>query len=172
MSNEETEGSPRERAGFVTGVSYPEEFLHYAITLCESASRYIDILSPALDHAAFDSAELSSALSALARRSRQTRVRILVQDARNVVSRGHQLLALARRLPSTVHIQVLAEHPDWNGQTVVLRDRDGVLYRPAESDNKGFYEPDSRASTQRHLELFEELWRYSVQDPQLRALHL
>lgn len=170
MSSDETPNTtPSE---FVTGVSYPEEFLQCAIALGHSASRYVDILSPQLDHAAFDSAELSSALSALARRSRQTRVRILLQNAKSVVSRGHQLLQLARRLPSTVHMQVLDEHPDWNGQTFVLRDRDGVLYRPADGDNSGFYEPNSRASTQRHLELFEELWRYSVQDPQLRTLHI
>lgn len=157
---------------FISGVAYPQAFARYAVQLCTGASRYIDILSPALDHAAFDNEELSSALSALARRSRQTRVRILLQDPRNVVARGHKLLQLARRLPSTVHMQVLKEHPDWNGQTVMLRDRDGVLYRPAEGDDNGFFEPDSRASTRRHLELFEELWRHSAQDPQLRTLHL
>lgn len=161
-----------EKMQFRGGISYPQDFARYAVTLCASASRYIDILSPQLDHAAFDHAELVSALSALARGSRQTRVRILLQDARNVVARGHGLLQLARRLPSTIHMQILPEHPDWNGQTVVLRDRDGVLYHPAQGDNNGFYEPDSRASAQRHSELFEELWRYSVQDPQLRSLHI
>jgi hypothetical protein len=52
----------------------------------------------------------------------------------------------------------------------VIRDRDGVLYKPGGSDHDGFYEPDSRASTQGHLELFDELWRYSVEDPDLRNL--
>ena len=55
---------------------------------------------------------------------------------------------------------------------VVIRDHDGVLYKPAGSDHDGFYEPDSRASTRKHLELFEELWRYSVQDTELRTLSL
>jgi len=116
--------------------------------------------------------ELAEALSALARRNRHTRVRILIADSRDIVSRGHRLLQLARRLPSAMHMQKIPEHPDWKGETVVIRDRDGVLFKPAGSGDDGFYEPRSRASTQRHLELFDELWRYSEEDPELRSLRL
>jgi hypothetical protein len=157
---------------FVTGIAYPQPFGEYAVDLCQTALRYICIMSPDLDHAAFDSAALVNALSALSRRSRQTQVRILIKDPRILVSRGHQLLHLARRLPSKVRLQKLAEHPDWNGETIVIRDRDGVLYKPAGSEHNAFYEPDSRASTRAHLELFEELWRHSTQDAELRSLSL
>ena len=158
---------------FTTSIEYPHPFDDYIIELCRSASRYIHILSPQLDHAAFDNPELTTALSALARSSRQTQVRILISDSRQIVSRGHQLLRLAQRLPSTVLLQLLAaEHPDWNGETVVIRDRDGVLYKPGGSDHDAFFEPDSRASASRHLDLFEELWRHSVKDAELRSLQL
>ena len=157
---------------FLSAVEYPHPFDELAVQLCDSASRYICILSPALDHEAFNNQALVDAISALARRSRQTQVRILISDSRKVVGTGHRLLLLARRLPSTVHIHQLAEHPDWNGETIVIRDRDGVLYKPGSSDHEGFYEPDSRASTQRHLDLFEDLWRHSAQDAELRSLSL
>lgn len=157
---------------FITGVHYPRPFDRLAVELARSASRQICILSPRLDHAAFDNRELSEALSALARRGRQSLIRILVSDARPVVQRGHRLLELARRLPTAVKLQRLAEHPDWKGQTVVTRDRDGVLYKPGDSDHEGFYEPNSRASTQRHLDLFEDLWRHSAQDIEFRSLSL
>ena len=155
---------------FIQGVAYPHPFDDLAVALCQSATRYVCILSPRLDAAAFDRDALATALSALARSSRQTEVRILVADTRGLVGRGHRLLQLARRIPSLVQIRRLSDHPDWNGQTVVVRDRDGVLYKPGGSDHDGFYEPESRASTEKHLELFEELWRYSVQDPELRNL--
>lgn len=157
---------------FLTGVDYPHPFDDLAVALCSSASRYVCILSPSLDHAAFDSAELSSALSTLARGSRQTEVRILVSSVTAIVSRGHRLLNLARRMPSSVQVRRLDEHPDWGGQTVVIRDRNGVLYKPGGADSDGFFEPDSRASTQRHLDLFNELWRHSVEDPNLRSLSI
>jgi len=157
---------------FITGVHYPRPFDQLAAELARTASRHICILSPQLDHAAFDNRELSEALSGLARRGRQSMIRILVSDSRSIVQRGHRLLELARRLPTSVKLQKLAEHPDWKGQTVVTRDRDGVLYKPGDSDHKGFYEPDSRASTQKHLELFEELWRHSATDIEFRSLSL
>ena len=158
--------------GFLAGVEYPHPFDELAVELCRSAARHVAILSPTLDHAAFDSSELAAAISALVRSSRQAEVRILISDSRPLVARGHRLLQLARRIPSSLRIQKLEEHPDWNGQTVVIRDRDGVLYRPAEAAKTGFYEPGSRASTQKHLELFDELWRHSAQDIELRALSL
>lgn len=155
---------------FPQGIEYPHPFDELAVELCASASRYVSILSPRLDHAVFDQDALTSALSALARGSRQSEVRILVADSRGLIGRGHRLLALARRIPSLIQIRKLEDHPDWNGQTVVIRDRDGVLYKSASADHEGFYEPDSRAEAAKHLELFDELWRYSVQDPELRSL--
>lgn len=157
---------------FLSGVSYPRPFDDLAVELCGSAAREVCILSPRLDHAVFDRAELAEALGVLIRSSRQTRVRILVADSRALVTRGHRLLSLARRLPSTVSIHKLAEHPQWRDETIVICDRDGLLYKPGDSDHDGFYEPSSRASTRRHLELFDELWRHSAQDAELRSLTL
>jgi len=157
---------------FLTGVEYPHPFAELAVELCSSADREICILSPALDHEAFDNSELVEAIGVLIRSSRQTRVRILIADSRPLVARGHRLLLLARRLPSSVKMQKLAEHPQWKRETIVIRDRDGVLFKPGDSDHEGFYEPSSRASTKRHLELFEELWRHSAQDVELRSLSI
>lgn len=178
MSNEasndeqEKESQNTPSSGFLTEVEYPHPFDDLAVELCQGAARNICVLSPGLDHAAFDNSGLADAVSTLARRGSQSQVRILISDSRSLVGRGHRLLQLARRLPSIVHLQKLDEHPDWNGQTIVIRDRDGVLYKPGGSNHEGFYEPNSRASAQRHLDLFEELWRHSVQDTELRSLTL
>lgn len=157
---------------FLTGITYPRPFDQLAVELTKTASRHVNILSPQLDHAAFDNRALSEALSALARRGRQSLIRILVMDSRSIVQRGHCLMELTRRLPSSVKLQKLAEHPEWKGQTVVTRDRDGVLYKPGDSTRDCFYEPGSRASTQKHLELFENLWRHSAADIEFRSLSL
>ena len=157
---------------FLNGVAYPNPFDELTVQLCSRALRHVRILSPSLDHAVFDNERLLEALITLVRRSRQTRVRMLIADSRALVSRGHRLLQLARRLPTAIELQKLAEHPDWNGETVVIRDLEGVLYKPGGSDHDGFYEPASRASARRHSELFDELWRYSAPDTELRTLSL
>lgn len=154
------------------GVGYPSPFDQLTLTMANNAQRYLCIQSPSLDRRVFDSAELAEAIAALARRSRQTDIRILIGDPRPLVKQGHRLLNLARRLPSKLRIQVLEEHPEWRGETVVIRDRDGVLYTRDEGGKEAFYEPDSQASTLRHLELFEELWRQSAPSIELRNISL
>ncbi len=172
LNNSEPSEHKPSIGGFVNKLAYPQPFRNYVVELCQSASRYINILSPTLDYAVFDNDELGEILSSLVRRSRQTRVRILIADSREIVHRGHRLLTLARRLPSKVLMQKLSEHPDWNGETVITRDHDGVLYKPEGSDHDAFFEPDSRASTQRHVDRFNTLWEVSVSDPELRTIHI
>jgi predicted GNAT family N-acyltransferase len=156
----------------VSAVHYPQPFAAAAVALCQGARRELRIQSPQLDHRVFDRPELVDAISALARSGAQACVQILISDPRPLVQRGHRLLELARRLPSTVLIRQLSEHPQWNDETVVIRDRNGVLYKPGGSDHEGFFEPDSPASTRKHLELFDELWRQASADPDLRSLTL
>jgi predicted GNAT family N-acyltransferase len=183
----ETEGEPFEEAGiahvamrrhtglgkvYANGIAYPQAFAQWAVALCNEASREICILSHDLDHRVFDDSDLATALSALARRAPQSRVRILVSDYRPMIQRGHRLLALARRLPSSILLQQLDEHPDWNGETLVLTDRSGVLCKPADSGLAAFCEPDSRARAERYRELFDELWRHSGPHVEFRSVPL
>lgn len=173
MSNEMPENLiDPQSTDYVNGITFPQPFGAYATALCASARRQVCILSPTLEHAAFDNAELVDALSALARHTRQADIRILVNDVQAIVQRGHRLLSLARRLPSKVRMQRLDEHPQWNGETCVIRDRSGLLALPGHAATGGFYEPESRARAQQHLEVFNTLWNSSVTDPQLRALTL
>jgi predicted GNAT family N-acyltransferase len=157
---------------FITGVQYPEPFATLALELAKSARRKLRIYSYHLDHEVFDKADFAAAVSELARRGRYSEIRILISDSRPLVSRGHRLLQLARRLSSTIAIRVLAEHPELPEATYVVRDSDGVVYKPDERSRDGFYEPDSRASAKKFVEGFDALWRLGQRDPRLRQLTL
>ena len=87
-----------------------------------------------------------------------------------MVQRGHRLLQLSRRLSSSIAIRVLEEHPELPEATYVVRDNDGVVYKPDELGHPGFYEPDSRASAKKFVEGFDALWRLGERDPRLRQL--
>ena len=50
---------------FLAGVGYPHPFDELAVELCSSAARQVCILSPGLDHSAFDNEALAEALAAL-----------------------------------------------------------------------------------------------------------
>lgn len=156
----------------VISVRYPLPFSELVLALAGTARRHLDILSPSLDPQVFDCTDLASDISALVRRTRDARVRILVSDAGAVTARGHRLLSLARRLPSSVHLLHLPEHPGWRGQSCIIRDRDGVLYSPADDRNNGYFRIDDRATARRESDAFAELWRHGTMHPGFRALHL
>jgi hypothetical protein len=165
----QTDGSVAAEAG---RIGYPTPFDSVAVALCAAASRQICILSPNLDHLVFDNRELVSAVSALARRGRESNIRILVSNPTPIVQRGHRLLELARRLPSSVSLQKIAEHPGWQGECLVICDRDSLLMKPGDSEHQAIYAPEDRARTAHYLDLFNELWRRSSAHIDFRSLPL
>jgi hypothetical protein len=153
------------------GVTYPGPFRELACALCASSTRYLKILSPYLDHAIFDSAEVADAISALARGDRRSKVQILISDSRPVIQKGHRLLSLARRIPSSIIIRKLSDHPEMKGQTLLVGDLDKVLFMPGDQGS-GFYDPDSRASAQQFTDQFDSVWDRAIADPEFRRLRL
>lgn len=156
----------------IVRLRYPAPFDQLVVAQARLARRELAILSPDLDTRLFNSDDLTDAIRRLAREERRARVRILVRDARALLGRGHALLSLARRIPTKVSIKRLAEHPDWDGDTQILRDRNSLLALPGTTRDPGFYRPDDRARCESGLGRFEELWRVGVVDPEFRALSL
>lgn len=155
-----------------SAVAYPEPFASLCVDMVEQAHRTIRIFSPQLDHEVFDRPALVSALASVARRSRYSEVRILISDSRSIVNRGHRLLDLARRLPSSIAIQKLTAHPELPSDSFVLCDDFGTLFKPNDSDRDGFYDPDNRTRAKPYIEKFDELWLKSRPDSELRVLRL
>ena len=156
----------------MTSHSYPKPFDQFVVELCQTARRDIRILSPHLDKAVFDSEPLCRAMSTLARSNAFATVHIIVNDAKPLVQNGHGLLRLARRIPSVVKIHTLKNHPEFSQETMVIRDRDGLLFKPGDSEHQAFMELDSRSVVQHHLEQFELLWQRSVPSAETRDIRL
>jgi predicted GNAT family N-acyltransferase len=157
---------------FIAGVGYPQPFADLSYELARSARRTLRIYSRSLDREVFDNTELTTAMTALAARSRHTDIRILINDAKPIAMQGHRVLTLTRRLSSTMQIRVLAEHPSLPEATFLIRDNNGIVYKPDDRGRAGFYEPASRASAKRFLDKFDTLWHWGVVDPRLRSLRL
>ena len=157
----------------LSAVRWPQPFAQLVLAQAQLARRELHILSPQLDPLVFDQPELGSALTGLLRRAgRRARIRIIVADVYAVASSGHTLLQLARRLPSGIAMRVLPEHPDWDGETRVIRDRDSLLRHPGGSRAAGSYAPGERRRGEQALTRFDDLWRAAREDPELRSMSL
>lgn len=136
------------------------------LAMVGNASRHVDIQSPNLEPTLLNDAELVRALTLLARRGRQTRIRLLVRDLTSILKTGHQLLALARRLRTALECRVLLEHPEWTEETLVLIDRrNGLMARLSDHRIETL---DSPAVAQQRAETFDRLWRSAERSPELQ----
>lgn len=139
-------------------------------TICSRARRDLTLFSPDLDALLFDRTEVANALSALARRHRQTRVRILVEDTRPLIERGHTLVRLAQRLPSKVYIRKLTNDIETRAYSFLLCDRDHLLYRNDPEEYLGFWDRKAAAEVKTLREIFNRAWENAVEEPRLRQL--
>ena len=147
-------------------MSYDQQSL--VLEQLANASRHVSILSPDLKLPILNSPSVINQLALLARRGRQTRIRLLVGQFQPAHMNNHLLVELARRLTSCMALKVLPEHPQWRGETVVLCDRSSALI---------WREPGSRAvalaprpvAAHWH-ESIERLWTAADDSPEMRRL--
>ena len=143
------------------------------LALTEQASRTIRIRSSRLDRELFNSIPVNTLLSAFARRSRFSRVEILIDYPETLMSYHCLTLELARRLSAKIIIKEYFDS-DQHGKTdsIVLIDQCGILIKPQGDDSLGQYSLTDAKNTQGLLKTFEHNWGMSSVAHQIRQLNL
>lgn len=139
----------------------------------EAGVRCVDIFSQCLHPLVYDNAELVAAVSAIARRSRQSQVRVLVRDPTPLYGSSQTLLTLVQRLPSRAQIRAYTEGAKDRYMGFFCVDKKHLVYFSDETQWQGFARRDALAESRHILNEFEHLWLYgSVEDPNFRTLTL
>jgi predicted GNAT family N-acyltransferase len=134
--------------------------------------RRLTIQSQQLDHVLFDHPDVVSAVSAFARSAAATQVRILISDSSLIISRGHRLVELSRRLDSHIEIRKAPDEHAPADTSFVTWDDQGYFLMPDFRQylaSANAYDP---VQARRLAEQFGLLWERSVPDPELRVLRL
>ncbi len=148
------------------------DFSRHLRQMIKAGRRTLDVLTLCLSHAVY-TAEVTKAISFLARSHRQARIRILVQDTRPLAASNHPVVTLAQRLPSTIHIRALSEKPQQPDAGFASVDQRHLLFFNDENALDGFVNYRARAESAHQLEEFDNLWqRHSREDPNLARLTL
>ena len=135
-------------------------------------SRIVRIYSQELDHALFDRADVTDALSAFVRHGPPARLQILIHTSHSIVRRGHQLLELARRLDSKIEIRRVPTELATDRASFVLADERGYFLLPDHREYQAMANAYDPVQTERLMERFDYLWDRSGTDPDLRVLRL
>ena len=148
----------------------PSEQIACISSMASQTLRYLRIYTPNLESELYDNREFAEAVSKLARSSRFAEIRILIADTRLIIARGHALLELHRRLPSSIAIRKLTIDTHGLPQPFLIADESGLLLRPDDGEGPSFANFCDRVTAKSLIDLYDPLWDRSYPDPELRSL--
>lgn len=143
-----------------------------ALELINQVSKQLRILSYDLDYKTFDNEEMLQSISALARRSRYTDIRILVVEPAKLVSRGHRLLSLQRRLSSNILLRRTTALAHDIKDNLIIADQTGFISQSIKEPEKSWANYNNRPVTQSYISQFDDLWQRAQEDKDLRQLEI
>ncbi len=142
------------------------------LAMVAQAQRSLEIVTRDLDAPVYDDAEVVEAIKGLVLGSRQSRVRILINDTTRIVQQGHRLLELVRRLSSFMEMRVPArEHQAYNSAFLVA-DRTGTVYRSHADRYDGSVCFNDLRGADELIRQFEEMWEVAEVPAALRRFTL
>jgi predicted GNAT family N-acyltransferase len=140
--------------------------------LIKQVSKQLRILSYDLDTKIFDNHEMVESISSLARHSRYTNIQILVVDSSKIVSRGHRLINLQRRLSSNILLRKATTLPHEIKNNLIIADQTGTICQSIKEPKKIWANYNNHPITQNYISQFDDLWQRAQEDNNLRQLEL
>jgi predicted GNAT family N-acyltransferase len=142
------------------------------VSVLDHPLREVRIYSPLLDHALFEHDSILDALSQFARSGPPATINILIHTSNLVISRGHRLLNLARRLSSKIEIRLVTAELQEDTRCFVLADQRAFFLMPDDHEYLGHSNAYDPVQSTQLAERFDYLWQRSDHDPELRALSI
>jgi hypothetical protein len=141
------------------------------ITVCsllESAARHIDIVRPEPLLGLLNARDIQDELTRLARRSAQSRIRVLMHELDPTLIEGSAFIQTLRRMPSKAELRVLEEHPAWRSETLICVDDARGLIVPSRTRRPIHLR--TQRETRFRLNRMEALWAAAHPSPDMRIL--
>ena len=142
------------------------------VKMAQSCQRTIEIISRELDPALFDDGEFLDAVKAMVLKNRRAVVRMLVFEPKQIASRRHRLLDLARAMPTFLEMRVPPQVYQDFDETVFIADSTGYLHRLYTNRYEAKVNFNDKRVARYMVKEFDEMWDKSVQDINLRQLSI
>ncbi|MCG8612136.1 MAG: hypothetical protein MI864_16555, partial [Pseudomonadales bacterium] len=132
----------------------------------------IQIYSPDLEKAVYDSPKLVQLISKFCRKDRLTQVQILILDENALISSHHRLAELASRLTSKIKLHIVNKTLPYENSAFLLCDEQMLVFRKDIEDGKGYAAFTNRPEVKQLREKFEAMWLRSNASRENRTLGL
>lgn len=143
-----------------------------ATHMVEQGKFTLKLFTPNLDPRIYDTNEFIEAVKKIALSSSRSKVYILLQDPTIVVTRGHRIVELARRISSHIFIHRASEDDQERIDSFLIVDEIGLIHRPHSDRYEGTVEFNNPGEARLLVKDFNNAWERSFPEPELRRLHI
>jgi predicted GNAT family N-acyltransferase len=140
--------------------------------MIKQARRSLNLFTPNLDPRVFNNDAFIEAVKKLAISHPHSKVNILILDPSDVVSRGHRIVELARRISSRIAIHRADKEDQNRVDTFMIVDNVGIIRRAHNDRFEGLVEFNNPAEARLLTKTFNDAWERSRPEPELRCLHI
>ncbi|MBZ2187805.1 hypothetical protein K8B33_01720 [Alcanivorax sp. JB21] len=148
------------------------DFHHALRQLLPQARRSVVIQAPELDTPWLGMREVSGLLTPVLRANPRFHLRLLFNDARDAVQRGHQLIRSAQQFPSYLSLHQAQPEDQRPEAWLVIDERAVITRNDAQRFSDGTACPSAPLQARNLLQDFEERWQRARPAAQLRRLYL
>lgn len=149
-----------------------EQNLCVAMDLVSQARREIFVLTHDLDPPIYGDPDFVEALSAFARRNRNSQARFLLRSSDKAIKYGHRMIPLAQRLSSSILMRTPSDEFQDFIEAFMIVDGVGYIRRKEALRFDGEACFRDRRMVRGMREYFIEMWEQSEPDPKLRRLQI
>ena len=142
--------------------------LPHLMTLLVSARRDIVISCPEAIMPLFDSHDAISEMLRVARRARQTGLRVLLRKLKPVKMQGSRFIHSMQRISTKAECRLLEEHPEWRSESLVIIDQATGLLIPTKTRRP--VDLSERREVKARLNRFNALWDAAHPAHEMRRL--
>ncbi len=159
------------KLGETSGKQRVEDRARTALDLCRQTRRQLRILSTCLEPDMYANEEFVRAISTLARKHRETFIRLLVQDDRPLRESRHPLVELAQRL-SAIEIRKLQDRQSLaDNERVVLADNLGLMVYQENTAISAWSSFNFKPVAEEYITRFDQLWHHARPSPWLKKFY-
>ncbi len=148
------------------------DFSDTALGLIAQAQTQLHLLSYDLDPVTFDKPEMAEYISQLARKSRYTDIKILLIDSSLAIKRGHRLVNLQRRLPSSIKLRAVSCEAHEVKNNLILVDQCAIICQSIKEREKAWANFNNKPVVNNYNEQFDYWWERAREDKDLRQLEI
>jgi len=149
-----------------------EEALDAAVDMVDMTHRRISIFTPDLEPGVYNEERFLEAIKRLTLGKPFARIRVLISHPEHLVRNGNPFVQLARRLSACIEFRNVDEEFRHHREAFLIADETALIYRADASKWEGIADSNEPAVARRYLGMFDEIWKASRVEGEIRELRV